>query len=208
MVVVEAGIHAAELGQAHRHVAVVEDDRDAEPLAQRGRDATEVRHRNREEDDCIGALALDQSLEVTAPAGGDGPPDRLPGETVERALVGGVLTPPQIPIAFEAREAVPHRRIRLRLAVGGVGSRAPPGRLDRTAAIRRHDEVDAGLVHALPELPPRGRTAVAEVEVDGGRHREKLRSLHGGIVGRHPVGPRASLSRLRDHPRRRGSSSR
>ena len=36
VVPVEAGVHAAELRQAHRHVAVVEDDGDAEPLAQRG----------------------------------------------------------------------------------------------------------------------------------------------------------------------------
>ena len=33
------------------------------------------------------------------------------------------------------------------------------------AAVRRH-EVDAGLVEPLPELPPGGRAAVAEVEVD------------------------------------------
>ena len=37
VVVVEARVHAAELGQAHRHVAVVEDDRDVEPVAQRRR---------------------------------------------------------------------------------------------------------------------------------------------------------------------------
>ena len=37
VVVVEARVHAAELGQAHRHVAVVEDDREVEPLAQRRR---------------------------------------------------------------------------------------------------------------------------------------------------------------------------
>src|SRR5262245_15189055 len=50
VVVVEAGIHAAEHGQAHRHVAVVEDDRDVEALAQRRRDAAEVRHRHGEDD--------------------------------------------------------------------------------------------------------------------------------------------------------------
>ena len=44
VVPVEAGVHASELGQAHRHVAVVEDDRHAEPLAQRGRDPAQVRH--------------------------------------------------------------------------------------------------------------------------------------------------------------------
>ena len=53
VVVVEARVHAAELGQAHRHVAVVEDDRDAEALAQRRRDAAEVRHRHGEDDDRV-----------------------------------------------------------------------------------------------------------------------------------------------------------
>jgi len=33
VVVVEAGVHATELGQAHGHVAVVEDDRDVETVA-------------------------------------------------------------------------------------------------------------------------------------------------------------------------------
>ena len=47
VVVVEARVHAAELRQAHRHVSVVEDDRHAEPLAQRGRDAAQVAHRER-----------------------------------------------------------------------------------------------------------------------------------------------------------------
>src|SRR5262245_3094589 len=68
VVVVEAGVHAAELGQAHRHVAVVEDDRDPEPLAQRRRDAPEVRHRHREDDDRVGPLLLDESLEMAEPA--------------------------------------------------------------------------------------------------------------------------------------------
>ena len=43
VVVVEARVHAAELRQAHRHVAVVEDDRHVEALTQLGRDAAEVR---------------------------------------------------------------------------------------------------------------------------------------------------------------------
>ena len=36
---VEARVHAAELGQAHRHVPVVEEDGDPEPLSERRRDA-------------------------------------------------------------------------------------------------------------------------------------------------------------------------
>src|ERR671939_350039 len=49
-------------------------------------------------------------------------------------------------------------------AVGGVRLRSPPGALDRPAAVRRDDQVDARLVHPLPELPPGRRAAVAEVE--------------------------------------------
>ena len=57
---VEPGVHSAVLGQAHRDVAVVEDDRDAEALAQRVRDATQVRHRDREDDQRVRLLGLDQ----------------------------------------------------------------------------------------------------------------------------------------------------
>ena len=63
-VVVEAAhVGAPELGQRHRRVAVVEHDGNAEALAQRGRDAAEVRHRDREDDDRVhAAFALDQPL--------------------------------------------------------------------------------------------------------------------------------------------------
>ena len=58
VVVVEPGVHAAELGQAHRHVAVVEDDRDAESLPQVGGDPAEVRHRDGEDEHRVGPLPL------------------------------------------------------------------------------------------------------------------------------------------------------
>ena len=65
MVVVEPRVHAAELGQAHRHVAVVEDDGHAEALAQELRDPAQVRHRDGEDDDRVDvALALEQRLEM------------------------------------------------------------------------------------------------------------------------------------------------
>ena len=178
VVVVEAGVHAAELGQAHRHVAVVEDDRDPEPLAQRRRDAAEVRHRHGEEDDRIGALPLDEPLEMAPPARRHDAPDRLARDAVERRLLRLVLRPAQVAVALEPRQAAADGGVRLALAVGRVRRRPPPGRLDRAAAVRRDDEVDAGLVHPLPELPPGGRAAVAEVEVDGGRDGEDLRWLH------------------------------
>jgi hypothetical protein len=40
------------------------------------------------------------------------------------------------------------------------------------------DEVDPLLVESLPELPPRGRAAVAEVEVDGRRDGEEAGLRH------------------------------
>ena len=66
---VEARVHPAELGEAHRHVAVVEDDRDPEPLSQCVRDAAEMGHWDGEDDDRVGLLVLDEPLEVTLPAG-------------------------------------------------------------------------------------------------------------------------------------------
>src|SRR6185437_1890827 len=61
---------------------------------------------------------------------------------------------------------------RLALVKGRVRRGAPPRRLDRPAAVGGHDEVDTLLAEALPELPPGGGAAVAEVEVDRGRDRE------------------------------------
>src|SRR5207237_5844593 len=46
-VVAEARVHPAELGQAHRYVAVIEDDRDAEALPKEGRDSPQVVERHR-----------------------------------------------------------------------------------------------------------------------------------------------------------------
>ena len=90
VVVVEARVHAAELGQAHRHVAVVEDDRHAELLAQRRRDPAEVRHRHGEDDDRVGPLALDEPLEVPPPARRDPAPDRLAREPVGERVSSGL----------------------------------------------------------------------------------------------------------------------
>ena len=178
---VEAGVHSTELGKAHRNVAVVEDDRDAEALAQRVGDAPQMRHRDREDDHRVRPLGLDEPLEMPLPTRRHPARDRLARELVERRLLGIRLGPPQIAIALHAREHVSDGLVRLALAVGRVRSDTPPRRLDRPAAIRRDHEVDAGLVHPLPELPPRGRTAVPEVEVDRGCDREDLRRLHRAI---------------------------
>ena len=76
---VEAGVHATELRQAHGHVAVVVDDRDAEPLPQRRRDAAQVAHRDGVDDNRVDvALALEDPLQVALPARGDPAPDGLP----------------------------------------------------------------------------------------------------------------------------------
>ena len=126
-----------------------------------------------------GRSALDEPLEVPLPARRDPAPDRLARELVERRLLRarprrGADSGRPCSRASTSRTAC----VRLALAVGGVRRGPPPGRLDGSAAVGRHDEVDAGLVHPLPELPPRRRAAVAEVEVDRGGDGEDLRRLH------------------------------
>ena len=78
----------------------------------------------------------------------------------------------------------------LAFAVARVGLGAPPGRFDRGPAVRREDQVDPGLVHPLPDLPPGGRAAVPEMEVDRGDDRKYLRRPHSALVCR------AALRRL------------
>jgi hypothetical protein len=184
VVVVEARVHAAELRQAHRHVAVVEDDGHAEALAQRGRDAAEVRHRDREEDDGIDIpLALEQRLEMPAPAWCDVAPDDLPHRPVDARVVGALLGAAKVLVALEPRDGVACAGERLGLLVERVRRGSPPRRLDRLAAVGRDDQVDADVVQALPQLPPRRCAAVAEVEVCRRRDSDDFRCF-----SRHPCG--------------------
>src|SRR3954451_8114609 len=81
-------------------------------------------------------------------------------------------------VTLRAREQVACARERLDLDVRRVWRGAPPRRAGPPAAVRRDDEVRALLVQPLPELPPRGRAAVAEVEVDGGSGDEQLWRAH------------------------------
>ena len=205
MVVVEARVHAAELGQAHRHVAVVEDHRDAEALAQVRRDAAEVRHRDGEDDHRVDVLSRSSTfVRCRCQRGVTQRQIVSRVSLVERGVLRVVLGAAEVAVALEPRE---RRRARLRSVspstIGRVRRRPPPRRLDRPAAVRRHDQVDADLVEPLPELPPRRRAAVAEVEVDRGRDREDLRRLHraksygGGVK---------ALSKRRAGRSRRGSS--
>jgi hypothetical protein len=94
VVVVEARVHAAELRQAHRHVAVVEDDRNAVALPEERRDPAEVRHRHREHEHGVGPLAGDEPVEVPAPAGRHDLPDRLARQLVESAVLRALLGSP------------------------------------------------------------------------------------------------------------------
>ena len=72
-------------------VAVVEDHGDAVALAQVRRDATQVGHRDREDDDRVRALALDELVEVLLPARRHPAPHRLArqpsGQPVLRVLL-------------------------------------------------------------------------------------------------------------------------
>src|SRR5581483_2541092 len=98
-VVVEAGVVAAELRQAHRDVAVVVDDRDVEPLAEQRRDPAQVAHRDGEDDDRVDVpLALEQVDEVASPARRHPAPDRLPHPAVGVARVA--LRPADVPVAL------------------------------------------------------------------------------------------------------------
>ena len=156
VVVVEARVHAAELGQAHRHVAVVEDHRHAEALAQEGRDPAEVRHRDGEDDHRVDVLlALEHLRQVSLPARRHPAPDRLAGRLVEDRLVGRLLGAAEVLVALQPRQAAANGGEALALDPGRVRRRPPPRRLDRPAAVGRHDQVGADLVQALPELPPR-----------------------------------------------------
>src|SRR5215218_7185475 len=146
VVPVEAGVHPAELGQAHRHVAVVEEDRDPEALAKRGRDAAEVRHRDGEDDHRVGALALDQRLEMAPPARRHPAPDHLAREAVPERVLGTLLRTARRAVALRAREQVARPRERLALEVGRIRRGPPPRRLDRPPAVRRDHEVGALLV--------------------------------------------------------------
>jgi hypothetical protein len=83
---VEPCVHAAELRQAHRHVAVVEDDRDAEAVAQRGGNSLQMGHRDREHDDGVRPLPLDEAHQVPLPPRGDEAADRLARQAVERRV--------------------------------------------------------------------------------------------------------------------------
>src|SRR4029450_6681256 len=158
----------------------VEGDRDAEALTKRARDTPQMGHRDREDDDRVRALAVDELLEMPLPAGSDPAADRFTGQPVEAALLRVRLLTPEVAIALEPREHPAHRFVRLALPKRRVGGDAPPRRLPGSPAVRRDDEVDSRLGHALPQLPPRGRAAVAEVEVDRGRDREDLRRPHRG----------------------------
>ena len=166
VVIVETGVHAAEFRQAHGDVAVVEHDRNAEPLTQAGGDPTQVGHRHGE-DDHRGdvAFVLEDAFEMALPARRHIAPDGLACQLVADAVLGMTLGPPQQRISLEPSRQSPGARKELCLAIEGVGLRPPPGRLDGPSAVRGDDQVDADLVEAFPDLPPRRRAPVAEIEV-------------------------------------------
>src|SRR5206468_12995030 len=96
-------------------------------------------------------------------------------DAVAAGVRGLVLVTSHVRVATQSRNTPTRPFEQLALALARVGLGAPPGRSDRGAAVRRQDQIDAGLVHPLPDLPPRRRAAVAEREVDGRDDREDLR---------------------------------
>src|SRR2546430_2467728 len=184
VVVVEPRVHASELRQAHGHVTVVEHDWDVEPLAEPSRDAAQVCHRHREDDHrCNVTFPFEKALEMPLPAGRDVAPDRLAGEPVSHRVFRALLTPPEQRVAFQSSGDPAGPGEELGFAVEGIRRRAPPRRFDRPPAVGRDDEVDADLVEALPDLPPRRRAAVTEVEVGRRRYGKDLGAGHGGQYG-------------------------
>src|ERR671936_2841226 len=136
-----------------------------------------MRHRDREHDHASDvALALEYPLEMPLPAGRDIAPDRFTRQLVGDGVLRMHLGAPQERVALQPRGQSARPGEELRLAVERVRSRPPPRRLDGTPTVRRDDEIDADLVQPLPDLPPRGRAAVAEVEIRRGRDGEDLRS--------------------------------
>jgi len=138
-----------------------------------------VAHRHRENHDRVDvALALQHVLEMTPPAGSHVALDQLAGRALGERLLRVVLRPAQMGVATDARRQPLGAGKELALAIARVRLRPPPGRGDWTPTIWRQDQVDAGLVHALPDLPPRGRAAIAEVQIDGRDDAKKLRGTH------------------------------
>src|SRR6185437_8829508 len=173
VVIVETGVHAAELRQAHGHVAVVEHDRHVEALAQPRRDSPQVRHRHGE-DDHRGdiAFALENALEMTLPPRRDVAPDRLARELVTDRVLRVVLAAPKERVPLQPSGEAARAGEELSLAVERVGGGPPPGRLDCATTVGSDDEIHADLVQALPDLPPRRRAPVPEIEVGRGRDGE------------------------------------
>ena len=177
VVVVEPGVHAAELGQAHRHVSVVEDDRNREARAQGLRDPAQVAHRHREDDDGVDvSLSLEDPRDVPFPARCDEPPDRLPDEPVRHRVRRLLLGPAKERVALRPGDQITAFREHLPLPVARIRLGSPPGRLDCAAPVGGDDQVAAGPMQPFPELPPGRRAPVAEVEIDSRGDGQDLRS--------------------------------
>jgi hypothetical protein len=122
------------------------------------------------------ALALEDPLDVPLPARRDPAPDDLSDEPVGVARVG--LFAAEVAISLEARPARRARGEALALEYGRVRRGAATTATRPRGLVGRDDQVDADLVEALPQLPPRRRAAVPEVEIDRRGDREDLRGLH------------------------------
>src|SRR5215510_7687064 len=81
-------------------------------------------------------------------------------------------------VALQLRDRVAGAGEELGLPVARVRLGPPPRSVDGSPSVWSHDQVAARLVEALPELPPGGRAAVAEVEVDRRGDSQDLRGFH------------------------------
>src|SRR5206468_8191794 len=122
------------------------------------------------------ALAGEDALEVSLPARCHPAPDHLAHELVRARIRRALLGSAQVRVTLDPGGEIASPGEELTFAVAGVGLDPPPRRLDCPPPVRRDDQVAACRVQALPELPPGGSAAIAEVEIDRRGHSEDLRT--------------------------------
>src|SRR6185436_4373651 len=120
--------------------------------------------------------------------------DRLAHDPVGDGVLRGALLAAQVRVAAQPRDGPAGAIEGLALEVARVLLDAPPRRLDRAPAVRRHDEVNVGLVEPLPELPPGRRAPVVVVEVDRGDDGKDSGLAHRGTsMAAPPAAPRGRV---------------
>ncbi len=116
---------------------------------------------------------------MAAPARRDGAPDHLADDLVGARVLRVRLGAAQVAVALQPRDGVARAR-RTPPPRGSIGFGAVRHHGDSTGRPRYGVTIRSmpASCHPLPELPPRGRAAVPEVEIDRRGDGEDLRRLH------------------------------